>query len=1068
MGTDTLQIIIQAKDQASAVIKQISDSFKTLERSASMVTGAFSKVTGFLGSIGSGIGSFVSGSVSAVGSLASGLFDAGKAALTVLAPVESLGVLGVGAIMDLASSIGTAAYQMVKFAIAGAALALPAVVTKSYIEFEQSIANAVAITGQVGAVADDSRARLMDLANTLAGQSMFSAQQAAEAMYEFTSAGYAAKDVTEQTIKPILDLAQATGSNLQETTRTTLATTLQFGLGLQQTQRVADVFAETVNKSFATMDKLAISMQYAGPVAAAMGQSLEQTSAILGGLYNMGFEASIAGTALRTSLERIANPTTEAQKVLTKLGVVTIEMTPALLALRDTFDRAGAAVDANAEQIKGYREELAASQKLVRDHERTLKQHEEAFKREGDAVNRSKTYLSQYKDLLAGIERTKVKGLSEAEDAIFAKEQQINAQKLELSKMQEGSFAYNAAKKQLDLLEKQREELQLQKGLTFDPQIRAIEKAAEEAKIKMGEMNAASDSSSIIAGITLISQQYVDENAHLQKLTETHEKHAKTLEKEKASVDALRHGSQDITDAITDAENASKRLKDTLEAAGTAWENAPKQARPLLDVLDDLREAGATASDAMEIFGLRAGPAMLALMGINADGSTVTDTMRALTKALENAGGVAERTGNEQLRTLNGSLQIMWHRLQDVGFALVNKSSPALMQFMETVASFTSTHGPGFIETVTGWATSLLAFIDTALTSNEGFWPKLRTLVSNGLQNIGNAFRVAWAVITGDTATAHQLLESMWGRFQENVGITTGIISQVIQAIIPQELIEDGKKLFQDLGTVFNTGWKVIVAIFSGNRKEAMAQWATMKGQLGVVWDDIVKLASDAWSSIQDYLLKLIPEDWKQQWFLFKMHMRILWGEIVSFFRDPQGSISNAIHAAFSVVAPEIEKLLATIVPVAIDFGLGIGKGILKGLADELKKVPEVIGESFLDAIDWDALGMPWMNNRKTGKAAIGGSAPRGENAGVPWTSSAFGGIVGGTGNQDFYPHLLRKDEEIVTPEDPRHRWNGGMGGVNVHINGPVNVRSDQDVARIARAIADEIKNARRGMPARA
>lgn len=62
-------------------------------------------------------------------------------------------------------------------------------------------------------------------------------------------------------------------------------------------------------------------MKYAGPVAGSLGLSLEETAAAIGIMSDAGVKGSNAGTALRSSLTRLANPTAQAKQVMDELGL---------------------------------------------------------------------------------------------------------------------------------------------------------------------------------------------------------------------------------------------------------------------------------------------------------------------------------------------------------------------------------------------------------------------------------------------------------------------------------------------------------------------------------------------------------------------------------------------------------------------------------------------------------------------------------------------------------------------------------------------------------------------------
>lgn len=73
-----------------------------------------------------------------------------------------------------------------------------------------------------------------------------------------------------------------------------------------------------------------------------------------------------------------------------------------------------------------------------------------------------------------------------------------------------------------------------------------------------------------------------------------------------------------------------------------------------------LNEAGATAEDVFAIFGLRAGPAMVKLVG---EGVGAIDRLQ---RKIENAGDIAERVGKEKMSGLAGTLLLLKSQFQEL------------------------------------------------------------------------------------------------------------------------------------------------------------------------------------------------------------------------------------------------------------------------------------------------------------------------------------------------------------------------------------------------------------------
>jgi len=185
--------------------------------------------------------------------------------------------------------------------------------------FEQEMSKVQAVSG---ATAEEFKA-LSDNAKELGASTMFSAREVASLQTEFAKLGFTATEITKVT-KSTLALAQASGTDLARSAEVAGSTLRGFGLDVSETGRVTDVMA----KSFATtgldMESFAESMKYVAPVAESAGMSIEETTAMIGALANVGIKGSQAGTSLRRIISDIGasgKPTSEALKDLAAQGL---------------------------------------------------------------------------------------------------------------------------------------------------------------------------------------------------------------------------------------------------------------------------------------------------------------------------------------------------------------------------------------------------------------------------------------------------------------------------------------------------------------------------------------------------------------------------------------------------------------------------------------------------------------------------------------------------------------------------------------------------------------------------
>ena len=119
----------------------------------------------------------------------------------------------------------------------------------------------------------------------------------------------------------LLNMAAAEGMDLANASDIAASTLRGFKLSADQMNRVADVLAQTSAASNTNIVGLGEGMKYVAPVAANLGVSLEETSAMLGVMANAGIKGTEGGTALRGAFLRLAQEPKAVEKALTRLGV---------------------------------------------------------------------------------------------------------------------------------------------------------------------------------------------------------------------------------------------------------------------------------------------------------------------------------------------------------------------------------------------------------------------------------------------------------------------------------------------------------------------------------------------------------------------------------------------------------------------------------------------------------------------------------------------------------------------------------------------------------------------------
>ena len=204
-----------------------------------------------------------------------------------------------------------------KFAIAGLAItaALGGAV-KAYGDFDQSMKKATAVSD----VTEEQFSQMSKMAEQMSMKLGVSANTTAEAFYFLGSAGLKA---TQQiaAFPAVAVLAKAAVMGMGQTAEMVVDTMKGFKIGFEETGRVTDVLAKAVTSSNMTFGQLGQAMTYVSGIARTVNMSLEETTAVIGMMANVGIKGSMAGTSLRRALLNLAAPASDASKTLKNLGV---------------------------------------------------------------------------------------------------------------------------------------------------------------------------------------------------------------------------------------------------------------------------------------------------------------------------------------------------------------------------------------------------------------------------------------------------------------------------------------------------------------------------------------------------------------------------------------------------------------------------------------------------------------------------------------------------------------------------------------------------------------------------
>ncbi len=221
-------------------------------------------------------------------------------------------------VLNFSQSIATLgrSVQRVGLLINGSLAAGLFLAAKAGAEFEEEMARVDAITQAT----EDDFISLSRAARAMGEQTVFTATQAAQALREFSQAGFSVKE-SMASLRPVLDFAVA--GNLDIAEAADIAARVLRGMGLDATDMEAtlNVLVKAYTKASVSVAELGEAFKFVGPVGRAAGKEMAELTAVLTVFAKAGIRGEQGGTALRNILLRLQAQPTEVKKSLEQLGI---------------------------------------------------------------------------------------------------------------------------------------------------------------------------------------------------------------------------------------------------------------------------------------------------------------------------------------------------------------------------------------------------------------------------------------------------------------------------------------------------------------------------------------------------------------------------------------------------------------------------------------------------------------------------------------------------------------------------------------------------------------------------
>ncbi|MGI2826060.1 phage tail tape measure protein [Bacillus cytotoxicus] len=915
---------------------------------------------------------------------------------------DKFGSLG-GVFGKLGVSISGTVASMVAMtgAVVGVGAAIAGAVSVG-MDYTKQMSKVEALSGSTGL----QMAELGANARKLGAETRWSATNVAEAYEYMALAGWDSNQMIAAS-KPLLDLATAGALDLAKASDIVTDTMTPFGMAAEEAGRAADVFAVAQSSANLNVEQLGETMKYAAPQAATFGMDLEQTSAIAMIFANSGIKASMAGTALRAGLSRLAAPPKAAAKALDEMGVSVKNADGTLRPMRDIIADMAPKFNnmANAQQIAAakaiFGEEAYAGWVQV------LKGGVDQFDDFTEKLYTSEGAASVMADVMAN-------NLSGAVDGVKSRAENLGLvifSHLEPALVGATNGTNSLIKSFTDFLDPSGRAVEAAKLMQSEEQKLAQTKAILQNKVAQGKMSQEEMNAEYAKAQEQMQKNLTVEGMMAQKKEElkskveegkiSQEQANKILEQSEVEYQKLANGIEQ-TKSRQEAFNAAlaplregvQWISEVTEAIGLMWQAAQGDQTANVEGSNLLTKLGFSPEAVIwvreTVAEVQNGIALIQSL-VSGDWGAATNIMDKLGMSPEKKTEIISFAQDVHAEISNFITNVQ---------SLISAASPVIMGIIGATWDFIK----GIFETIAPYLmpllTDVLNFVNGIIEQIASFWKENGEQI---VQAVQNAFSIIQSIISVVMPVITAIVKSAWDAIKDIIQGGVNIIMGII-------------KFFASLLTGdFRGMWDAAKQIFSG--------------AIQFIWG-LINLS---------FVTKILGAA-KNLAVSFGSAIRGMWTTVVNYFKEfIKHPVSLVVRMATDIgsAALKITKKLVDPIKNAWDGIKGWLKTIKDGVVNMFKgihiPVPKVSVNGSLNPMNWVSEGLPSFSIKWAAQGAlvkpgmptvIGvGDAKGYDEAVLPLRDSTLGRIgqeIAQTMPQTTYKQSYDRPIELVVNLDKR------------------------------------------------
>jgi TP901 family phage tail tape measure protein len=210
-----------------------------------------------------------------------------------------------------------AGFTKAGLAVGALSAAIGVAAVKSFVDFDAKMSEVQANTGATGSALLALREAALNASRT----SIYSAEDAADAINELGKAGMSTADILSGGLSAALTLAASDNMSTADATQYLSSAMVQFNLSGKDAGKVADALAAGAGKALGGVSDMGQALSMVGSTSHMLGASMQETVGTLAAMANAGNIGSEAGTQLRSALIGLMSPSKQVKGEMDELGL---------------------------------------------------------------------------------------------------------------------------------------------------------------------------------------------------------------------------------------------------------------------------------------------------------------------------------------------------------------------------------------------------------------------------------------------------------------------------------------------------------------------------------------------------------------------------------------------------------------------------------------------------------------------------------------------------------------------------------------------------------------------------